>query len=203
MKLMQVIGLAAACVGLMSCGDSLEKRFPPALDYCANEKRVIPNSEKISRILLRWYKDNEIHQNVYVVDARYGSKKSFNWSAGPDHVRKYLDGVTSPKADDAEIMIEVANYLQKNPLCCQIMKPDHLGNQVWNGDAWMADNEYISAYKWGYFSDVYFFRSPPFHKIDGAIQEKDVFPNKNARGKQQGFALMLNNCAETKAFFRG
>lgn len=152
---------------------------------------------------MKWYRDDEKRGNVYKTYAD-GSNESFAYQAGPNYIRDYLNKITSTNAPEIEIIQAVSKYLKDNPLCCQILKPDHLGNQVWNGDGFMADQRYIDAYEWGYVADVYIFNKRPFYKIDTAFNIKDLYLEwDGTAGKgmgQRGWPYMMNNCGEVKNF---
>jgi hypothetical protein len=200
---------------LTSCSDSRAQRFPPAIDYCDQEQRTIPNEEKISRILTKQYQFHKYLETIDIKDKEYLDKnydfrkvtqkekderKRRNPSSGdhstpvPGYMFEELYGVIPENASDREVMIEMRHYVQQNPLCCQILKPDHLGNEVYNNEGYYADARYRNDLYWGYTSDLFLFQQKPFYKINNAFDKKDL---------SKGGAMLINACAEFKGFDRG
>ncbi len=195
--------LLLASLAFVSGCDDRESRFPSANDFCEKEQRHISDFDKKVIVLTKWYQESAPKEQVWLTDKRTGVVKTFtDRGALPQHILAYLDKQAGLNAPKAVISDAVASYLQSNPLCCQIVKPDHLGDNVYNEDAWMADR-YDNALKWGYVGDLYLFAEPDFHQIDKHITKADVARIDPAKARQIGFAIMLSNCAQTQSFFRG
>jgi hypothetical protein len=199
---------------LTSCADSRTKRFPPAIDYCDQEQRTIPNEEKISRILTKKYQFHKYLETIDIKDKEYLDKnydfrkvtqkekderKRRNPSSGdhstpvPGYMFEELYGIIPENASDSEVMIEMRRYIQQNPLCCQILKPDYLASEFFH-DLETYKSSYSKDIEWGYTSDLFLFQQKPFYKLNNAFDKKDL---------SNGGVMLINACAEFKGFDRG
>jgi hypothetical protein len=181
-----VIALVSICSILSGC-INYEKQFPTAKDYCKEQGRHIPDFEKKLIILTRWY----------------------GMEGNLDYLKNYVVNDVGPNASKEKISQSLSRYLKVNPLCCQIVKPDHQTNQIWNGDAWAADQGYIKAYEWGYVGDFFIFHAPPFYDLGGEFSKKEIhgiytrLPGNKFTYVDQGIPYMMNNCGDTRSFDRG
>jgi translation initiation factor 2 beta subunit (eIF-2beta)/eIF-5 len=97
--------LPIAMLALSGCSD-WERKFPPAKDYCERLQKNIPENEKKAIILTKMY---------------YGSQ-------GPDYIYQHVIHIIDKNATRSDVHKEIRKYIEKNPLCCQILRPDHLGS---------------------------------------------------------------------------
>jgi len=182
---------AVAAVGLISC-DTREARFPVAEDFCGEPSRSLSQQEKKVTALSALYAENKL----------------------PGYLFTHINKEAGPNRTEQDVRAVIGSYVLTNPLCCQILPPDHLGNQIWNGEAWTADVGYRRAFSWRYIGDFYVFNDPPsqhrpFYELPGAIRAEDVELRRQQlpRGKftvaSPGSVWMMNNCAELKSFNRG
>ena len=169
-----MIALMAGLLLLAGC-QSRAERYPLAEDYCREEQRRIPDIEKMAAILTRTYLRS--HTPRYIADE--------------------IAANVSPAETESEVREFIVGYIRKNPLCCQILEPDHLGNMIFNNE-YYVDDYYSNIHDWGYIGDLFVFTRPPstanHYRIDRFFDHDDL---------DNGFVLMVNNCAQTKAFSRG
>ena len=178
-------------LSLVAC-DSRASRFPVAQDLCEKENRKIPALEKKVRALERLYGENKL----------------------PSYLSQVIANGAGGGVQPEKLRSSIAEYLRQEPLCCQILQPDHLGDQIWNGEHWMDDVGYRRELAWGYVGDFYVFnRAPsadrPFYEIPGSIRLKDIelqrvgLPGGKFTVVSPGSVWMINNCGETHNFDRG
>jgi hypothetical protein len=178
-------------LSLAAC-DTRASRFPVAEDLCAEEGRTIPAFDKKVRALAQLHGQNRL----------------------PSYLHQAIASGAQGELTPRNVRSSIAEYLRREPLCCQILQPDHLGNQIWNGEHWLDDVGYRRELSWGYVGDLYVFnRAPtadrPFREIPGSIRLEDIelqrvnLPGGRFTVIAPGSTWMINNCGETRNFDRG
>ena len=183
---MKQIAIFTVILALTGC-QSREEKYPVAADYCEEEQRKVPALEKKVRVLSTIYKRGFAPEYIKALVAE---------NAG--------DGQNNAK--DAEKII--AKFVRENPRCCQILKPDHVGERVFNNEAFL-DDALDDEREWGYIGDIYIFYYRPFKEIGPWLTLKDTkrakvkLPDGRISSRRSGSPLMLNACGEFKGFNRG
>ncbi|PNQ76332.1 hypothetical protein BA950_07575 [Erythrobacter sp. SAORIC-644] len=170
-------GAAALLIGFFSlagCADRASK-FPPAGDYCQSLERTMPASEKRTVILTNLYFSGHL----------------------PAYFANHLNRTVGEVAHRREVKRAVAQFIEDNPLCCQMLRPDHLGNMIFNNEFYL-DDYYKKDYEWGYTGDVFIFTKSP-----DSLEHYPINKFFDANDLERGMVLMVNNCGQVKEFFRG
>lgn len=166
--------IAGVSLVLSGCTDT-SKKFPPARDYCETFSRTLSPEEKKVTILTRMY---------------FAGKH-------PKYIADFVESDAGPEPNEQQVRSAISKYLAKDPLCCQLLRQDHLGNRIFNDD-YFLDDMYSRFFRWGYMADFFVFtQAEPasnHYRLSDAFSSDDL---------AHGGVLMVNNCGETKSFSRG
>ncbi len=175
MRFTRVLVIPLGALALSGCGDPAE-RFPVAEDFCEEEDRTLSDEEKKVVALREAYLDG----------------------GGPQYLRRYIDEKSDEDVETNQLQTLISDYLVSDPLCCQILTPDHLGNEVINDQTFYTADQLYFDRKWGYVADLFIFwekdGKSDRYRIDGAFEKEDL---------RKGWALMVNNCGHFRGFDRG
>ncbi len=175
---------AVAGLALFGCKPSMEKEFPPAENFCARDRRIVPDIEKMVNaqyVLLN---------SQRLARANYAGHKEKTDYLPLNELEKYISADKVRQTDERSI---VRKYIENNKYCCQIIRPDYLEGRLEihsKGDYFVR--EYPGLKQWGYYADIFIFNDgeAPFN-LDGYLRESDW---------GMGVTLRLSNCGDVKRY---